>query len=62
MFIFLEACGDDTLVILIYDSKFCQTYVECELYHVDATITAADAVSCGYDGLFSSLFITKVVW
>ena len=61
IFVFLEACGDDTLEILIGDSKFCQTYVEGELYHVDATITAVDAVSCGYDDLLSSLFITKVI-
>ncbi len=59
LFRFLPACGDDTLEILVGDSRFCQTYVEGELYHVDATINAMDAVSCAYDNPFSSLFIEK---
>ena len=58
-FHFLQACGDDTLEILIDGSRFCQTYVEGELYHVDATISAVDIVSCSYDDLLSSLFVSK---
>jgi len=61
-FQFLEACGDDTLEIVIGDSRFCRTYVEGELYHVDATITAVNAVGCRYDDLLSSLFIAKALW
>ena len=61
-FRFLEACGDDTLEIIIGESGFCQTYVEGELYHVDATITHVDAVACDYDDLLSSLFIKKALW
>ena len=62
VFRFLEACGDDTLEILVQDSKFCQIYVEGELYHVDATISTADEVECEYDDLVSSLFIFKALW
>lgn len=62
VFRFLKACGDDTLEILIGDLRFCQTYVEGELYHVDATIAAIDSVRCSYDDLLSSLFIKKVLW
>ena len=62
VFRLLEACGDDTLEILVQDSNFCQTYVEGELYHVDATISAADVVECEYDDLLSSLFILKALW
>jgi len=62
IFRFLPACGDDTLEIVIGEAKFCQTYVEGELYHVDATIDAADSVRCKYDDLFSSLFVAKALW
>lgn len=62
LFRLLPACGDDTLEILIGDSRFCQTYVEGELYHVDATVSALDTVGCHYDDLLSSLFIAKVLW
>ena len=62
VFRFLEACGDDTLEILVGNSSFCQTYVEGELYHVDAIIQSPKAVNCTYDDLFSSLFIAKVFW
>ena len=61
VFRFLEGCGDDTLEVLIGDSRFCQVYVEDELYHVDATIRAADSVRCEYDHLLSSLFIEKAL-
>jgi len=61
-FRFLEACGDDTLEIMIGESRFCQTYVEGELYHVDATITDVDTVACDYDDLLSSFFIKKALW
>ena len=62
VFRFLEACGDDTLEILIGDERFCRTYVEGELYHVDATIEGVGAVQCGYDDLVSSLFVIKALW
>ena len=62
IFRFLEACGDDTLVILVRDSEFCQIYVEGELYHVDVTVSSKDKLDCVYDHLFSSLFILKAVW
>lgn len=61
-FRFLEACGDDTLVIFVGDSEFCQIYVEGELYHVDGEIVAPDNVVCAYDHLFSSLLIAKALW
>ena len=62
IFRFLEACGDDTLKILIGNSRFCQTYVEGELYHIDATIKTPNDVGCSYDDLFSSLFVKKAFW
>ena len=62
IFRFLPACGDDTLEIVIGEAKFCQTYVEGELYHVDAAIAGIDTVSCTYDDLLSSLFVGKVLW
>jgi len=62
VFRFLDACGDDTLTIRIADSEFCQTYVEGELYHVDAILTADATVRCSYDDLLSSLFITKALF
>jgi len=62
IFRFLPACGDDTLEILIGEAKYCQTYVEGELYHVDATIDTVDAVRCTYDDLLSSLLVAKVLW
>jgi len=61
-FRFLEACGDDTLEILIGSSRFCRTYVEGELYHIDVTIKAHNDVGCSYDHLFSSLLIKKALW
>ena len=61
VFRFLEACGDDTLEIIVGDSKYCQTYVEGELYHVDAAIDGNAVVSCTYDDLLSSLFVEKVL-
>jgi len=61
-FRFLEDCGDDTLKILIGNSRFCQTYVEGELYHIDATIKAPRDVVCSHDDLFSSLLIKKILW
>ncbi len=61
VFRFLEACGDDTLEILIGDSAYCQSYVEGELYHVDATIGGDDDVRCRHDDLLSSLFIYKML-
>ncbi|MCA9469838.1 MAG: hypothetical protein KC643_30940 [Nitrospira sp.] len=60
-FRFLQACGDDTLEILVGDSRFCQIYVEGELYHVDATISGEKVVSCAYDDLLSSLFVMKIL-
>jgi hypothetical protein len=62
LFRFLQACGDDTLEILIGDSRFCQIYVEGELYHVDATLSAVDTVGCKYGDPLSSLFIAKALW
>lgn len=62
VFRFLEACGDDTLEILIGGSKFCQIYVEGDLYHVDAAIRTAETVHCTYDDPFSSLFVAKMLW
>lgn len=62
IFRLLPACGDDTLEILVGDARFCQTYVEGELYHIDVTLSAADAVGCQYDGPLSSLFIAKAFW
>jgi len=62
IFRFLSACGDDTLEIIINEVKFCQTYVEGELYHVDAAINGVDRVSCRYDHLLSSLFVIKALW
>ena len=62
IFRFLPACGDDTLEIVIGVAKYCQTYVEGELYHVDGEINGVDNVSCRYDDLLSSLFIKKVFW
>jgi len=62
IFRFLEACGDDTLEILIGSSRFCQTYVEGELYHVDVVIKTQNDVDCNYDDLFSSLLIKKAFW
>ena len=57
---FLEACGDDTLEIVLGKTGHCQIYVEGELYHVDATISSRSAVECEYDDLLSSLFINKL--
>ena len=62
IFRFLPACGDDTFEIVIDEARFCQTYVEGELYHVDATIGGVDSVSCTYDDLLSSLFVVKALW
>ena len=62
IFHLLPACGDDTLEIVIGVDKYCQTYVEGELYHVDAEINGVDSVSCRYADLLSSLFIKKVFW
>lgn len=61
-FRFLEACGDDTLEILVGETGSCRTYVEGELYHIDATINAADSVTCRYADPFSSLFVAKALW
>ena len=61
-FRFLEACGDDTLEILVGGNAFCQTYVEGELYHVDATIDAADRARCRYADPISSLLVSKALW
>ena len=61
IFRFLPACGDDTLEILIGEARFCQTYVEGELYHVDATLTAVHAADCRYGDPLSSLLIVKVL-
>ncbi len=62
VFRFLPACGDDTLEIVVGESRFCQTYVEGELYHVEATIDTAGAVSCRYGDPLSSLFVAKALW
>lgn len=62
IFRFLPACGDDTLEIVMGETKFCQMYVEGELYHVDATISTIDSVRCTYDDLLSSLFVKKALW
>lgn len=62
IFRFLPKCGDDTLEILVATDRFCRSYVEGELYHLDATITAGPAVTCGYDDLLSSLFVAKALW
>jgi hypothetical protein len=59
---FLPACGDDSLIITVSGNEFCQTYVEGELYHVDATIQTPGKVQCKYDDLLSSLFIAKLFW
>lgn len=61
-FRFLPVCGDDTLEIMIGQGKFCQTYIEGELYHVDAVISSVDTVSCTYDDVFSSLLVEKMLW
>lgn len=61
VFRLLPGCGDDTLEILIGQARFCQTYVEGEMYHVDADIRAAGEVHCAYDEPFSSLFIGKLL-
>lgn len=61
VFRFLEACGEDTLEIVVDRSRFCQMYVEGELYHVDAIIADRDTVVCEYQNLLSSLFILKVL-
>lgn len=58
----LEACGDDSLEILIDNFRFFQIYVEGELYHVDATIATVDAIQCEYADPFSSLFLAKILW
>ena len=60
-FRFLEACGDDTLEIIVGDSDYCRIYVEGELYHVDAAIDNSASVSCTYDDLLSSLFVEKML-
>ena len=62
IFRFLPTCGDDTLKILIGENEFCQTYIEGELYHVDAVLKDVDSVSCRYDDLLSSLFVVKALW
>lgn len=74
VFRLLQACGDDTLSIYIGNKEFCRTYVEGELYHVDAELLAGptdessvsavaeNSVDCKYDDLISSLFINKVLW
>lgn len=61
-FRFLEACGDDTLEIVVGGHAFCQTYVEGELYHVDATIDAVDRVRCRYANPITSLLVAKALW
>ncbi len=58
----LEACGDDTLDILIGESRFCRLYVEGELYHVDAKIIAPNRVECEYDDPFSGLLVLKALF
>ncbi len=62
IFRFLPSCGDDTLEIVIGESKFCQMYVEGELYHVDAMIDTVGSVKCTYDDLLSSLLVVTVLW
>ena len=61
-FRFLKACGDDTLIIHLSEASYCQTYVEGELYHVDATIIGPGEVRCKYDDLLSSLFVSKLLF
>ena len=60
-FLLLEACGDDTLEIVLSDARYCQAYVEGDMYHVDARIVEASAVECTYGDLFSSLFILELL-
>ena len=60
-FNFLPPCGDDTLSLHLGKSKFCQMYVEGDLYHVEATIESKDKVRCEYAVLLSTLFITKLL-
>ena len=62
VFRLLPACGDDTLEIVIGDSKISQLYVEGELYHVDVSISGADEAVCHYADPFSSLFVAKAIW
>ena len=62
VFRFLDACGDDTLKVHVRDAEFCQTYIEGELYHVDARVVSANRILCSYDDLFSTLLIMKILF
>lgn len=62
VFRILEGCGDDTLEIAVGGHRFCRTYVEDELYHVDVTFNAETSVTCEYEDPLSSLFVVKVFW
>ena len=60
VFDFLPSCGDDTLIIRIGRNKFCQIYVEGELYHIDVEIHSPTKVTCEYDDPFSGLILAKM--
>lgn len=62
VFRFLPSCGDDTFEVIVGQFRFCQIYVEGELYHVDAAIDAAGTARCRYADPLSSLFLAKVLW
>jgi len=58
-FVFLVACGDDSLEIGVGDARFCQMYVEGDMYHVDVSIGSPQEVRCEYGDLLSNLFIAE---
>ncbi|MEM7097975.1 MAG: hypothetical protein AAF541_06925 [Pseudomonadota bacterium] len=62
VFRILDACGDDTLKVHVREAEVCQTYIEGELYHIDARIVSANRIHCSYDDLFSTLLIKKVLF
>ena len=61
-FVFLEACGDDSLEIGVGDARFCQMYVEGDMYHVGASVESPQQVRCEYGDLLSNLFIAEALF
>ena len=61
VFRFLEACGDDTLEIRLGGNRFCQTYVEGELYHVVVELRSTTDVRCRYEDAFSTLLVREAL-
>jgi len=61
VFRWLPACGDDSLEIVIDESRHCRIYVEGEMYHVEAAIRSPDRVDCAYEHLFSALFVARAL-